>query len=118
MALFSRMYDVRLLCMIYSIYRHDRSSKNQEPYLCDQNRTDSAQKIYQLIPEPIMFEDFASEVKYLIDTASKVREQKQKSKVKWDSSTDSVKRGVEIFRSRILKHIDDMKKEDGLNNPL
>jgi hypothetical protein len=28
-----------------------------------------------------MFEDFASEVKYLIDTASKVREQKQKSKV-------------------------------------
>jgi hypothetical protein len=40
MALFSRMYDVRLLCMIYSIYRHDRSSKNQEPYLCDQNRTD------------------------------------------------------------------------------
>jgi hypothetical protein len=43
------MYDVRLLCMIYSIYRHDRSSKNQEPYLCDQNRTDSAQKIYQLI---------------------------------------------------------------------
>jgi hypothetical protein len=34
-----------------------------------------------------MFEDFASEVKYLIDTASKVREQKQKSKVTWDSWT-------------------------------
>jgi hypothetical protein len=32
-ALFSRIYDVRLLCMIYSRYRHDRSSKNQEPYL-------------------------------------------------------------------------------------
>ena len=58
-----------------------------------------------------MFEDFASEVKYLIDTASKVREQKQKSKVTWDSSTDSVKRGVEIFRSRILKNIDDMEEK-------
>ena len=58
-----------------------------------------------------MFEDFASEVKYLIDTASKVREQKEKSKVTWDSSTDSVKRGVEIFRSRILKHIDDMEEK-------
>ena len=58
-----------------------------------------------------MFEDFASEVKYLIDTASKVREQKQKSKVTWDSSTDSVKRGVEIFRSRILKRIDDMEEK-------
>ena len=58
-----------------------------------------------------MFEDFASEVKYLIDTASKVREQKEKSKVTWDLSTDSVKRGVEIFRSRILKRIDDMEKK-------
>ena len=47
----------------------------------------------------------------MIDTASKVREQKQKSKVTWDSSTDSVKRGVEIFRSRILKHIDDMEEK-------
>jgi hypothetical protein len=37
--------------------------------------------------------------------------QKQKSKVTWDSSTDSVKRGVEIFRSRILKHIDDMEEK-------
>ena len=58
-----------------------------------------------------MFEDFASEVKYLIDTASKVREEKQKSKVTWDSSTDSVKRVVEIFRSRILKRIDDMEEK-------
>jgi hypothetical protein len=58
-----------------------------------------------------MFEDFASEVKYLIDTASKVRKEKQKSKVTWDSSRDSVKRGVEIFRSRILKHIDDMEEK-------
>jgi DNA-binding beta-propeller fold protein YncE len=58
-----------------------------------------------------MFEDFASEVKYLIDTASKVREQKQKSKVTWDSSTDSVKRGIEIFRSRIVKHIDDIEEK-------
>ena len=58
-----------------------------------------------------MFEDFASEVKYLIDTAGKVREEKQKSNVTWNSSTDSVKRGVEIFRSRILKHIDDMEEK-------
>ena len=58
-----------------------------------------------------MFEDFASEVKYLIDTASKVREEKQKSKVTWDSSTDSVKRVVEIFRSRMLKRIDDMEEK-------
>jgi hypothetical protein len=58
-----------------------------------------------------MFEDFVSEVKYLIDPASKVREQKQKSKVTWDSSTDSVKRGVEIFRSRILKRIDDIEEK-------
>jgi hypothetical protein len=56
-----------------------------------------------------MLEDFASEVEYLIDTTSKVREQKQKSKVTWDLSTDSVKRAVEIFRSRILKRIDDME---------
>jgi hypothetical protein len=58
-----------------------------------------------------MFEDFSSEVKYLIDTTSKVREQKQKSKITWDLSTDSVKRGVEIFRSRILKRIDDMEEK-------
>jgi hypothetical protein len=57
-----------------------------------------------------MLEDFAFEVKYLIDTISKVREQKEKSKVTWDSSTDSVKRAVEIFRSRILKRIDDMEE--------
>ena len=63
------------------------------------------------IESATMFEDFVSEVKYLIDPASKVREQKQKSKVTWDSSTDSVKRGVEIFRSRILKHIDDMEEK-------
>ena len=58
-----------------------------------------------------MLEDFASEVEYLIDTASKVREQKQKCKVTWDSSRDNVKRGVEIFRSRILKHIDDIEEK-------
>jgi hypothetical protein len=61
-----------------------------------------------------MFEDFASEVKYLIDIASKVREQKQKSKVTWNLSTDSVKRGVQMFRSRILKRIDEIEeKVDG-----
>ena len=58
-----------------------------------------------------MLEDFAAEVEYLIDTASKVREQKQKSKVTWDSSRDNVKRGVEIFKSRILKHIDDIEEK-------
>jgi hypothetical protein len=46
-----------------------------------------------------------------MNTASKVREQKQKSKVTWDSSTDSVKRGIHIFRSRILKRIDDMEEK-------
>jgi hypothetical protein len=45
-----------------------------------------------------MLEDFASEVEYLIDTTSKVREQKQKSKVTWNLSTDSVKRGVQIIQ--------------------
>jgi DNA-binding beta-propeller fold protein YncE len=63
------------------------------------------------VKSAIMFEDFASEVKYLIDTSSKVIERKQKSKVTWDSSTDSVKRGVEIFRSRILKRIDDVEEK-------
>ena len=63
------------------------------------------------IKSATMFEDFASEVKYLIDTASKVREQKQNSKGTWDSSTDSVKRGIQIFRSRILKRIDDMEEK-------
>ena len=58
-----------------------------------------------------MFEDFASEVKYLIDTVSKVREEKQKRKVTWDSSTDSVKRGVAIFGSRILQHLYDMEEQ-------
>jgi hypothetical protein len=58
-----------------------------------------------------MFEDFASEDKYLIDTVSKVREEKQKRKVTWDSSTDSVKRGVAIFGSRILQHIHDMEEQ-------
>jgi hypothetical protein len=62
-----------------------------------------------------MLEDFASEVKYLMDTASKVREQRQKIKVTWDSSRDNVKRAakrcIEIFRSRILKRIDDMEEK-------
>jgi hypothetical protein len=70
--------------MIYSRYRHDRNSKNQEPYL------------------------FSSEFEYLIDTTSKVREQKQKSKVTWNLSTDSVRRGVQMFRYRILKRIDEI----------
>jgi hypothetical protein len=34
MALFSRMYDVRLLCMIYSIYRHDRSKSSVAVKYC------------------------------------------------------------------------------------
>ena len=62
-----------------------------------------------------MFEDFASEVGYCIDTASKVKEQKQNSKVTWNSSTDKVmiqvKRGVEIFRSRILNRIDEIEEK-------
>jgi ElaB/YqjD/DUF883 family membrane-anchored ribosome-binding protein len=64
-------------------------------------------------------EDFSSEVEYLIDTTSKVREQKQKSKVTWNLSTDSVKRGVQMFRSRILKRIDEIEeKVDGANSKM
>jgi hypothetical protein len=58
-----------------------------------------------------MFEDVSSEVEYLIDTTSKVREQKQKSKVTWNLSTDSVRRGVQMFRSRILKRIDEIEEK-------
>jgi hypothetical protein len=50
------------------------------------------------IKSATMFEDFSSEFEYLIDTTSKVREQKQKSKVTWNLSTDSVRRGVQMFR--------------------
>ena len=51
-----------------------------------------------------MLEDFASEVEYLIDTTSKVREQKQKSKVMWDlvvyrSSETSTNQSDVIIRS-------------------
>jgi hypothetical protein len=50
-----------------------------------------------------------------IDTASKVREHKQNSKVTWNSSTDKVmiqvKRGVEIYRSRILNRIDEIEEK-------
>jgi hypothetical protein len=57
------------------------------------------------------FEDVSSEVEYLIDTASKLREQKLKSKVTWNLSIENVKQGVEIFRSRILKRIDDIEEK-------
>jgi DNA-binding beta-propeller fold protein YncE len=60
------------------------------------------------IKSATMFEDFSSEFEYLIDTTSKVREQKQKSKVTWNLSTDSVRRGVQMFRYRILKRIDEI----------
>jgi hypothetical protein len=47
----------------------------------------------------------------LIDTASKLREQNLKSKVTWNLSIKNVKQGVEIFRSRILKRIDDIEEK-------
>jgi DNA-binding beta-propeller fold protein YncE len=101
--------------MVLDFYCSDHDDICCKSCIADEHRT--CGKIKPLdyaakgVKSATMFEDFASEVKYLIDTASKVREQKQKSKVTWDSSTDSVKRGIEIFRSRILKRIDDMEEK-------
>ena len=101
--------------MVLDFYCCDHDDICCKSCIADEHRTCGKIKPLDVaakgVKSAIMFEDIASEVKYLIDTASKVREQKQKSKVTWDSSTDSVKRGVEIFRSRILKHIDDMEEK-------
>ena len=101
--------------MVLDFYCSDHDDICCKSCIADEHRICGKIKPLDVVAKGVksatMFENFASEVKYLIDTASKVREEKQKSKVTWDSSTDSVKRGVEIFRSRILKHIDDMEEK-------
>jgi DNA-binding beta-propeller fold protein YncE len=101
--------------MVLDFYCSDHDDICCKSCIADEHRTCGKLKPLDVAAKGVksatMFEDFASEVKYLIDTASKVREEKQKSKVTWDSSTDSVKRGVEIFRSRIAQHIDDIEEQ-------
>ena len=101
--------------IVLDFYCSDHDDISCKSCIADEHRICGKIKPLDVVAKGVksatMFEDFASEVKYLIDTASKVREEKQKSKVTWDSSTDSGKRGVEIFRSRILKHIDDMEEK-------
>ena len=101
--------------MVLDFYCSDHDDICCKSCIADEHRTCGKIKPLDVAAKGItnatMFEDFASEVKYLIDTASKVREEKLKSKVTWDSSTDSLKRGIEIFRSRILKQIDDMEEQ-------
>ena len=101
--------------MVLDFYCFDHDDICCKSCIADEHRTCGKIKPLDVAAKGVkratMLEDFASEVRYLIDTASKVREQKQKRKVTWDLSTDSVKRGVEIFRSRILKRIDDMEEK-------
>ena len=105
--------------MVLDFYCFDHDDICCKSCIADEHRICGKIKPLDVVAKGVksatMFEDFASEVKYLIDTAGKVREQKQKSKATWDSSTDKVKiqvkRDVEIFRSRILKHIDDMEEK-------
>ena len=101
--------------MVLDFYCSDHDDICCKSCIADEHRTFGKIKPLDVAAKGIkratMLQDFASEVRYLIDTASKVREQKQKSKVTWDLRTDSVKRGVEIFRSRILKRIDDMEEK-------
>jgi hypothetical protein len=101
--------------MVLDFYCSDHDDICCKSCIADEHRICGKIKPLDVVAKGVksatMFEDFASEVKYLNDTASKVREQKQKGKVTWDSSRDRVKRGVEIFRSRILKRIDDMEEK-------
>jgi hypothetical protein len=101
--------------MVLDFYCSDHDDICCKSCIADEHRTCGKIKPLYFASKGVkgatMLKDFASEVEYLIDTASKVREQKQKSKVTWDSSTDSIKGGVEIFRSRILKRIDDMEEK-------
>jgi hypothetical protein len=99
--------------MVLDFYCSDHDDICCKSCIADEHRTCGKIKPLDVAAKGIksatMFEDFSSEVEYLIDTTSKVREQKQKCKVTWNLSTDSVKRGVQMFRSRILKRIDDIE---------
>jgi DNA-binding beta-propeller fold protein YncE len=101
--------------MVLDFYCSDHDDICCKSCIADEHRTCGKIKPLDVAAKGVqsatMLEDFAFEVEYLIDTISKVRDQKEKSKVTWDLSTDSVKRAVEIFRSRILKRIDDMEEK-------
>ena len=101
--------------MVLDFYCSDHDDICCKSCIADEHRTCGKIKPLDVAAKGVksgtMFEDFSSEVEYLIDTTSKVREQKQKSKVTWNLSTDNVKRGVHIFRSRILKRIDDIEEK-------
>ena len=101
--------------MVLDFYCSDHDDICCKSCIADEHRTCGKIKPLDVAAKGVksatMFEDFSSEVEYLIDTTSKVREQKQKSKVTWNLSTDSVKRGVQMFRSRILKRIDEIEEK-------
>ena len=101
--------------MVLDFYCSDHDDICCKSCIADEHRTCGKIKPLDVAAKGVksgtMFADFSSEVEYLIDTTSKVREQKQKSKVTWNLSTDSVKRGVQMFRSRILKRIDEIEEK-------
>ena len=101
--------------MVLDFYCSDHDDICCKSCISDEHRTCAKIKPLDVAAKGIksatMFKDFSSEVEYLIDTTSKVREQKQKSKVTWNLSTDSVRRGVQMFRSRIVKRIDEIEEK-------
>ena len=101
--------------MVLDFYCSDHDDICCKSCIADEHRTCGKIKPLDVAAKGVksgtLFEDFSSEVEYLIDTTSKVREQKQKSKVTWNLSTDNVKRGVQMFRSRILKRIDEIEEK-------
>ena len=113
-------FELNKLCsdhqdMVVDFYCSDHDGICCKSCIADEHRTCGKIKPLDVAAKGIksatMFEDDSSEVEYLIDTASKLREQKLKSKVTWNLSIDNVKQGVEIFRSRILKRIDDIEEK-------
>ena len=113
-------FELNKLCsdhqdMVLDFYCSDHDDICCKSCIADEHRTCGKIKPLDVAAKGIksatMFEDVSSEVEYLIDTASKLREQKLKSKVTWKLSIENVKQGVEIFRSRILKRIDDIEEK-------
>jgi hypothetical protein len=113
-------FELNKLCsdhqdMVLDFYCSDHDDICCKSCIADEHRTCGKIKPLDVAAKGIksatMFEDVSSEVEYLIDTASKLREQKLKSKVTWNLSIENVKQGVEIFRSRILKRIDDIEEK-------
>jgi DNA-binding beta-propeller fold protein YncE len=113
-------FELNKLCsdhqdMVLDFYCSDHDDICCKSCIADEHRTCGKIKPLDVAAKGIksatMFEDVSSEVEYLIDTASKLREQKLKCKVTWNLSIENVKQGVEIFRSRILKRIDDIEEK-------